>query len=70
LFTAWRYHAFITDSQVELVQAEKHHREHAIIEQVNAELYEQCAGRTPSASFPANAAWLMPQPAPARCAVT
>ena len=23
LFTAWRYHAFITDSQVELVQAEK-----------------------------------------------
>ena len=40
LFTAWRYHAFITDSQVELVQAEKHHREHAIIEQVNAELYD------------------------------
>jgi hypothetical protein len=38
LFTAWRYHAFITDSVVELVQVEKQHREHAIIEQVNADL--------------------------------
>jgi hypothetical protein len=41
LFTAWRYHAFITDSVVELVQAEKQHREHAIIEQVNADLKTQ-----------------------------
>lgn len=38
LFTAWRYHAFVTDSAVELAQAEKHHREHAIIEQANADL--------------------------------
>jgi len=38
LFTAWRYHAFITHSTLELVAAEKRHREHAIIEQVNADL--------------------------------
>jgi hypothetical protein len=58
LFTAWRYHAFITDSQVELVQAEKHHREHAIIEQVNADLKDSALAHLPSGSFPANAAWL------------
>ncbi len=58
LFTAWRYHAFITDSAVELVQAEKHHREHAIIEQVNADLKDSALAHMPSGSFAANAAWL------------
>ncbi|HEY2763844.1 MAG TPA: IS1380 family transposase [Pseudonocardiaceae bacterium] len=58
LFTAWRYHAFITDSTVELVQAEKHHREHAIIEQVNADLKDSALAHLPSGSFAANAAWL------------
>jgi hypothetical protein len=58
LFTAWRYHAFITDSTVELVQAEKHHREHAIIEQVNADLKDSALAHMPSGSFAANAAWL------------
>lgn len=38
LFPTWRYHAFITDSTLQLVAAEKQHREHAIIEQVNADL--------------------------------
>jgi hypothetical protein len=58
LFTAWRYHAFITDSLVELVQVEKHHREHAIIEQVNADLKDSAVAHSPSGSFTANAAWL------------
>ncbi|MGH3916613.1 MAG: IS1380 family transposase [Pseudonocardiaceae bacterium] len=58
LFTAWRYHAFITDSAVELVQAEKHHREHAIVEQVNADLKDSALAHMPSGSFTANAAWL------------
>jgi hypothetical protein len=58
LFTAWRYHAFITDSPAELVQAEKHHREHAIIEQVNADVKDSALAHMPSGSFPANAAWL------------
>lgn len=48
LFTAWRYHAFITDSQVELVQAEKHHRQHAVIEQINADLKDSALAHMPS----------------------
>ena len=58
LFTAWRYHAFVTDSPVELVQVEKHHREHAIIEQVNADLKDSALAHLPSGSFTANAVWL------------
>jgi hypothetical protein len=58
LFTAWRYHAFITDTTVELVGAEKRHREPAIIEQVHADLYDSALAHLPSGSFTANAAWL------------
>jgi hypothetical protein len=58
LFTAWRYHAFITDSTLELEQTEKQHREHAIIEQVNADLKDSALAHLPSGSFTANAAWL------------
>jgi hypothetical protein len=58
LFTAWRYHAFITDSTLQLVAAEKQHREHAIIEQVNADLKDSALAHLPSGSFAANAAWL------------
>jgi Transposase DDE domain group 1 len=58
LFTAWRYHAFITDSTLELVHAEKQHRDHAIIEQVNADLKDSALTHMPSGSFAANAAWL------------
>ena len=36
LFTAWRYHAVFTGSPFETIQAEAHHRGHAIIEQVFA----------------------------------
>jgi hypothetical protein len=58
LFTAWRYHAFITDSTLPLVTAEKQHRQHAIIEQVNADLKDSALAHMPSGSFAANAAWL------------
>ena len=58
LFTAWRYHAFITDSTLELAQAEKQHRQHAIIEQTNADLRDSALAHMPSKSFAANAAWL------------
>jgi DDE family transposase len=58
LFTAWRYHAFITDSTRQLVAAEKQHRQHAIIEQVNADLKDSAMAHMPSGSFAANAAWL------------
>lgn len=58
MFTAWRYHAFITDSTLQLVTAEKQHREHGVIEQVNADLKDSALAHMPSGSFAANAAWL------------
>ena len=59
LFPAWRYHAVLTDSPLELVQAESQHRDHAIIEQVNADLYAGALAHLPSGVFTANAAWLV-----------
>jgi hypothetical protein len=59
LFPAWRYHAVFTDSPFGLVQAEGQHRDHAIIEQVNADLYAGALARLPSGVFTANAAWLV-----------
>jgi hypothetical protein len=58
LFPAWRYHAVFTDSPFEMIQAEEHHRDHAIIEQVFADWNHGPLAHLPSGSFPANAAWL------------
>ena len=38
LFAAWRHHAFITNSTLSTVEADERHRDHAIVEQVIAEL--------------------------------
>lgn len=59
LFPAWRYHAVLTDSPFELVQAEGQHRDHAIVEQVIADLYAGPLAHLPSGVFTANAAWLV-----------
>jgi hypothetical protein len=59
LFPAWRYHAVFTDSTFEMIQAEEHHRDHAIIEQVFADGNDGPLAHLPSGSFPANAAWLV-----------
>jgi Transposase DDE domain group 1 len=53
-----RYHAVFTDSPYTLVQAEAQHRQHAIIEQVNADLIAGPLAHLPSGQFPANDAWL------------
>ena len=59
LFTAWRYHAVFTDSPFELLQAEGQHRDHAIVEQVFADVTDGPLAHLPSeGSFAANAAWL------------
>ena len=58
LFTIWRYHALFTDSPFELIQAEAQHRDHAIVEQVFADLSSGPLAHLPSGHFPANAAWL------------
>jgi hypothetical protein len=59
LFTVWRYHAVFTDSPFELLQAEGQHRDHAIVEQVFADVTDGPLAHLPSeGSFAANAAWL------------
>jgi hypothetical protein len=58
LFACWRYHAVFTDSPFEMIQAEAQHRDHAIVEQVFADLTSGPLAHLPSGRFPANAAWL------------
>ena len=58
LFCAWRYHAVFTDSPFATLQAEEHHRDHAQVEQVFADLADGPLAHLPSGSFSANAAWL------------
>ena len=58
LFCAWRYHAIFTDSPFEMIQAEAQHRDHAVVEQVFADLASGPLAHLPSGSFPANAAWV------------
>ncbi|GAA3784586.1 hypothetical protein GCM10022206_25050 [Streptomyces chiangmaiensis] len=49
-----------TDSPFPLVEAERCHRAHAIVEQVFANLEDSALGHLPSGKFTANAAWLTP----------
>jgi Transposase DDE domain group 1 len=58
LFAVYRYHAVFTDSPEPMLAAEATHRDHAIIEQVIAELKNGPLAHLPSGRFAANAAWL------------
>ena len=58
LFAAYRHHAFITNSTLTTVEADQHHRDHAIVEQVIAELKDGPLAHLPSGRYTANAAWL------------
>ena len=59
LFSTYRYHALFTDSPLGLVEADRTHRAHAIIEQVIADLKNGPLAHLPSGKFTANAAWLV-----------
>jgi len=59
LFEAHRFHAFFTTSTLDTVKADKVHRAHAVIEQVNADLKGSALAHLPSSVFTANAAWLV-----------
>ena len=59
LFETYRYHAFFTDSSLPLLQADRTHRKHAIVEQVIADLKNGPLAHLPSGTFTANAAWLV-----------
>jgi hypothetical protein len=58
LFAAYRYHPVFTDSGESMPAAEATHRDHAIVEQVIAELKNGPLAHLPSGVFTANAAWL------------
>ncbi|TAN33253.1 IS1380 family transposase [bacterium] len=58
LFATWRHHAFITDSALPTIEADQIHRDHAIVEQVIAELKDGPLAHLPSGRYTANAAWL------------
>ena len=57
-FATWRHHAFVTNSTLSAVDADKAHRQHAIIEQVIAELKDGPLAHLPSGKYAANAAWV------------
>jgi hypothetical protein len=59
LFTAYRYHAVFTNSPLPMLEAEKAHRAHAIVEQVIADLKNGPLAHLPSGHFWANSAWLV-----------
>ncbi|MFG1973078.1 IS1380 family transposase, partial [Nonomuraea fuscirosea] len=58
LFSTYRYYPIFTDNPYTLLQAEEQHRDHAVQEQVNADLIDGPLAHLPSGHFAANAAWL------------
>src|SRR5699024_6927916 len=58
LFEAYRFHPVFTISDLDTVTADKTHRGHAVIEQVNADLNGSALAHLPSNNFWANSAWL------------
>jgi len=58
LFATYRHHAFITNSALGMVEADERHRDHAIVEQVIAELKDGPLAHLPSGKYAANAAWV------------
>ena len=60
LWPDWRHHAFITsDKNIDMVEADRFHREHAVVELAIRDLKEGAGlEHIPSGHFHANAAWL------------
>lgn len=58
LFATYRHHAFITNSDLGTVEADQRHRDHALVEQVIAELKDNALAHLPSGKYAANAAWV------------
>ncbi len=57
LWPDWRHFAFITNRTEELDVVEAEHRDHAVVEQVIADLKDQALAHFPSGEFNANGAW-------------
>jgi Transposase DDE domain group 1 len=58
LFPVWRYHPFVTNSDLPTTEADLTHRRHAIIETTFADLIDGPLAHIPSGLFSANCAWL------------
>lgn len=48
LFDTWRFHAFFTTTDLDIITADRTHRGHAIIEQVHADLKDSALAHLPS----------------------
>jgi hypothetical protein len=57
LFPDWRHFAFLTNRTEDITIVEAEHRDHAVVEQVIADLKDQALAHFPSGHFYANAAW-------------
>jgi hypothetical protein len=57
LFPDWRHFALITNRTEQLAVVEAEHREHAVVEQVIADLKDQALAHFPSGHYSANGAW-------------
>jgi len=57
LWPDWRHFAFITNRTDDLAVVEAEHRDHAVVEQVIADLKDQALAHFPSGHFHANGAW-------------
>jgi hypothetical protein len=57
LWPDWRHFCFITNRDEEIALVEAEHREHAVVEQVIADLKDQALAHFPSGDFHANGAW-------------
>ena len=59
LFATYRHHGFVTNSTLSTIEADARHRDHAVIEQVIAELKDGPMAHLPSGKKTANSAWLI-----------
>jgi hypothetical protein len=57
LWPDWRHFAFLTNRTDDIAAVEAEHRDHAVVEQVIADLKDQALAHFPSGHFYANAAW-------------
>jgi hypothetical protein len=57
LWPDWRHFCFLTNRTDDVVLVEAEHREHAVVEQVIADLKDQALAHFPSGHYSANGAW-------------
>jgi DDE family transposase len=57
LWPEWRHFAFVTNRTDDITIVEAEHRDHAVVEQVIADLKDQALQHFPSGHFHANGAW-------------